>query len=120
MGDISCLAESACTNLHMRNITIDSSVKSPQPVSCVHVASGTMQGVDPAVIPALCTSSNTTATQHGAGTGVLSRVRAEGGRFVDEAGRTMHFRGVNVVYKDPPYLPHAEEFHANLSFVEAP
>jgi endoglycosylceramidase len=31
----------------------------------------------------------------------------------------MYFRGVNVVYKDPPYLPDVPYFHSNLSFVEA-
>mmetsp|Transcript_60095 Transcript_60095/g.130335 ORF Transcript_60095/g.130335 Transcript_60095/m.130335 type:complete len:526 (-) Transcript_60095:108-1685(-) len=47
----------------------------------------------------------------------LGRIRVEGGRFLDADGRERFFRGVNVVYKDAPYLPHAEHFHANLSFV---
>lgn len=36
----------------------------------------------------------------------------------DGAERELQFRGVNVVYKDPPYIPHTSGFHANLSFVE--
>ena len=40
-------------------------------------------------------------------------------RFVDGLGRERFFRGVNVVFKDPPFLPHTHAFHANLSFAEA-
>ena len=39
--------------------------------------------------------------------------------FVDVEQRTRYFRGVNVVYKDAPYLPTAGSFHSNLSFVAA-
>ena len=38
--------------------------------------------------------------------------------FNDEFNRTRLFRGVNVVYKDPPYLPKMDRFNANLSFVQ--
>ena len=38
-------------------------------------------------------------------------------RFVDSIGRERLFRGVNVVYKDPPWLPTATEFNTNFSFV---
>lgn len=36
--------------------------------------------------------------------------------FVDRFGRQRLFRGVNVVYKAPPYHPDVEHFHANVSF----
>ena len=38
---------------------------------------------------------------------------------MDSAGRERLFRGINVVYKDPPYIPVVSAFHSNLSFVEA-
>ena len=38
-------------------------------------------------------------------------------RFVDSAGRERLFRGINVVYKDPPWLPTAKAFNTNFSFV---
>lgn len=38
-------------------------------------------------------------------------------RFVDVSGRERLFRGVNVVYKDPPWLPTATAFNTNFSFV---
>jgi endoglycosylceramidase len=38
-------------------------------------------------------------------------------RFVDTAGRERLFRGVNVVYKDPPWLPTAPCFNTNFSWV---
>jgi endoglycosylceramidase len=37
--------------------------------------------------------------------------------FVDDLGRERHFRGINVVYKDPPYFPSINMFDSNLSFV---
>jgi endoglycosylceramidase len=48
----------------------------------------------------------------------LLPVHVEGGKFIDSAGRERHFRGVNVVYKDFPFLPNVTAFDANLSFVE--
>lgn len=48
-----------------------------------------------------------------------SKVGVEGGRFVDATGRERLFRGVNVVYKDAPWLPDTSVFHANLSFAPA-
>jgi endoglycosylceramidase len=48
----------------------------------------------------------------------LPAVRVRDRRFVDSLGRDRHFRGVNVVYKDPPWLPSAPAFDASLSFVE--
>jgi hypothetical protein len=47
----------------------------------------------------------------------LHDVHVEGGRFVDSVGRERLFRGINVVYKDPPWLPTATSFNANFSFV---
>ena len=38
--------------------------------------------------------------------------------FYDAFGRARFFRGVNVVYKDPPFVPTMDTFHSNLSFVE--
>ena len=38
---------------------------------------------------------------------------------MDSHGRERLFRGVNVVYKDPPWLPHTAAFDADLSFVQA-
>jgi endoglycosylceramidase len=38
--------------------------------------------------------------------------------FIDAFGRQRFFRGVNVVYKDPPYIPTATSFNTNLSFVQ--
>lgn len=35
--------------------------------------------------------------------------------FVDELGRTVLFHGVNVVYKQDPYIPDAVNFDAELS-----
>lgn len=52
-----------------------------------------------------------------AAAGVLP-VRVHESRFVDSSGRERHFRGVNVVYKDAPFLPNVQHFHANLSFVQ--
>ena len=49
----------------------------------------------------------------------LSPVHVANGTFVDANGRARFFRGVNVVYKDWPWIPHAVEFHSNLSFVDA-
>jgi len=49
----------------------------------------------------------------------LSAVHVEKERFVDAAGRERFFRGVNVVYKDWPWLPHTKGFESNMSFVEA-
>lgn len=45
-------------------------------------------------------------------------VRVEDRRFVDSSGRERHFRGVNVVYKDAPWLPTSQKFQSNLSFVQ--
>ena len=39
-------------------------------------------------------------------------------RFVDGFGRERLFRGINVVYKDPPWLPNATSFNTNFSWVE--
>ena len=51
----------------------------------------------------------------------VERVALDGGqtdwRFVDTAGRERLFRGVNVVYKDPPWLPTAPSFDTNFSWV---
>ena len=38
-------------------------------------------------------------------------------RYVDGFGRERLFRGVNVVYKDPPWLPTATSFNTNFSWV---
>jgi endoglycosylceramidase len=38
-------------------------------------------------------------------------------RYVDGFGRERLFRGINVVYKDPPYLPTATSFDTNFSWV---
>ncbi|CEM25499.1 unnamed protein product [Vitrella brassicaformis CCMP3155] len=38
------------------------------------------------------------------------------GRYVDAANRTVIFHGVNVVFKEPPWLPPYEPFDAQLSF----
>ena len=43
--------------------------------------------------------------------------RTDDWRFVDTAGRERLFRGVNVVYKDPPWLPTATAFNTNFSWV---
>lgn len=40
-------------------------------------------------------------------------------QFIDEQGRTRFFRGVNVVYKQPPYFPPFEKFDPVTSFSEA-
>jgi endoglycosylceramidase len=39
-------------------------------------------------------------------------------KFVDSLGRERFFRGVNVVYKDSPWIPTAPTFNTNLSFVQ--
>ena len=49
----------------------------------------------------------------------IKRIHVRNITFVDETGRHMFFRGVNVVFKDPPYLPDFPHFHSNLSFIEA-
>ena len=54
----------------------------------------------------------------GSADGIADPIRVKNGKFVDTSGREVFFRGVNVVYKDPPYLPTVPSFHANLSFVE--
>ena len=41
-----------------------------------------------------------------------------GSGFVDDAGREVRLRGVNIVYKDKPYYPASAAFHSNLSFVQ--
>lgn len=38
-------------------------------------------------------------------------------RYVDGFGRERLFRGINVVYKDPPWLPTAAAFNTNFSWV---
>ena len=38
-------------------------------------------------------------------------------RYVDELGRERLWRGINVVYKDPPWLPTATFFNTNFSWV---
>lgn len=48
----------------------------------------------------------------------LLAIVVKGQHFVDTSGRERHFRGVNVVYKDSPWLPHTSSFHSNLSFVQ--
>jgi len=54
------------------------------------------------------------------GAQTLPRVRVEESRFIDAHGRERHFRGTNVVVKDPPWGPWlVETFDSNLSFVEA-
>lgn len=58
------------------------------------------------------------AAQLAEGTSELRRVSISQGRYFDDLGRERHFRGVNVVYKDPPWLPHTDAFHANMSFVQ--
>ncbi len=45
-------------------------------------------------------------------------IHVRNGTFVDGNGRERFFRGVNVVFKDWPYLPTEPHFHSNLSFVE--
>ena len=47
-----------------------------------------------------------------------SSVSTSRGRFIDEFNNEISFRGVNVVYKDPPYYPSVELFHPDLSFVQ--
>ena len=54
----------------------------------------------------------------GSADGIADPIRVKNGKFIDTSGREVFFRGVNVVYKDPPYLPTVPSFHANLSFVE--
>lgn len=49
--------------------------------------------------------------------GSLPPIHVENGKFLDEQGSEVYFRGVNVVYKDVPWLPHSLTFHSNLSFV---
>eukprot|EP00927_Polykrikos_kofoidii_P049371 TRINITY_DN43436_c0_g1_i1.p1 TRINITY_DN43436_c0_g1~~TRINITY_DN43436_c0_g1_i1.p1 ORF type:complete len:534 (-),score=70.98 TRINITY_DN43436_c0_g1_i1:135-1736(-) len=48
----------------------------------------------------------------------MPRIRVRGDRFVTSDGSEFHFRGVNVVYKDPPYFPSKTAFDSNLSFTE--
>ena len=48
----------------------------------------------------------------------IDPIQVKDGKFVDTSGREVLFRGVNVVYKDPPWIPSVPTFHANLSFVE--
>ena len=48
----------------------------------------------------------------------LDPVIVKNGAFFDSSGRQVLFRGVNVVYKDPPWIPTVKTFHSNLSFVE--
>ena len=61
MGDITCLSESACTDITLRNIKLAQGVEPPQPVTCKGVASGVEEGVDPALLPPGCTASNNSA-----------------------------------------------------------
>ena len=49
----------------------------------------------------------------------ISPIHVRNGKFLDSAGREVFFRGVNVVFKDPPFLPNELHFHSNLSFVDA-
>lgn len=51
-------------------------------------------------------------------TTALQAVGISGRRFVDVNGRERHFRGVNVVYKDAPWIPRTTSFHSNLSFAQ--
>lgn len=46
----------------------------------------------------------------------LLPISVQDGRFVDSKGNERHFRGVNVVYKDPPWYPAVATFQSNLSF----
>jgi endoglycosylceramidase len=53
----------------------------------------------------------------------IKQVAAEYGqpedwRYVDSVERERLFRGINVVYKDPPWLPTASSFNTNFSWVE--
>ena len=58
--------------------------------------------------------SNTRAAQ----AGDISPVSVMSRTFVDAQGRARFFRGVNVVFKDPPYFPSVVDFDPNLSFME--
>jgi len=47
----------------------------------------------------------------------LSPVIVKDGKFYDLDDNEVNFRGVNVVYKDSPWLPSTPTFDSNLSFV---
>eukprot|EP00767_Chilomastix_cuspidata_P003716 gnl/Chilomastix_cuspidata/384.p1 GENE.gnl/Chilomastix_cuspidata/384~~gnl/Chilomastix_cuspidata/384.p1 ORF type:complete len:533 (-),score=181.80 gnl/Chilomastix_cuspidata/384:1445-3019(-) len=38
--------------------------------------------------------------------------------FIDEEGRSMFFHGVNVVVKEPPYIPTTDEWDPQMSFTQ--
>jgi endoglycosylceramidase len=62
--------------------------------------------------------ARTVARNGTAPTPVRDQITIEGGTFFDEKGRERYFRGVNVVYKDAPWIPVAPTFDPDLSFVE--
>ncbi|KAI9034050.1 glycoside hydrolase superfamily [Hyaloraphidium curvatum] len=49
---------------------------------------------------------------------VVTHVSPRTHRFVDRHGRTVFFRGLNVVYKARPFHPDIDRFHPNTSFSE--
>ena len=55
----------------------------------------------------------------GGGALALDPIESRAGKFYDSKGNERNFRGVNVVYKDFPWLPDTvDKFDANLSFVQ--
>ena len=48
----------------------------------------------------------------------LPPVITNNGKFYDISSNEVNFRGVNVVYKDDPYLPISPSFDSNLSFLQ--
>ena len=46
------------------------------------------------------------------------RVKPSNGQFVDEYGRTRIFHGLNVVYKQPPFVPNSSAWDPYTSFSE--
>jgi hypothetical protein len=60
LGDITCLEQSACEGINLRDITLAPTVQSPKPLACSHIASGAMEGVGAALAPPGCTTSNST------------------------------------------------------------
>jgi hypothetical protein len=72
LGDITCLEQSACEDINLRNISLAPSVKGVKAIACAHVASGAMAGVGAAVAPPSCTTSNSTPTPPAPAPSVLS------------------------------------------------
>ena len=68
LGDITCLEQSACEDINLRDISLAPSVKGVKAIACAHVASGAMAGVGAAVAPPSCTTSNSTPTPTRKGT----------------------------------------------------